>query len=148
MCPPTQSHSYTDVIFAAESNVYSKGFKHYNIRSLWPRLESVKLWLDDLDFDEFTFSETWLNDSIPSSLIDIENYDQFRQDRPAGNRGGGLITLIRQSKNIIYDTKKHIDRCISSRNAEIQVLEFKAGYHKKWSYSIAVAPRLGKSKYL
>lgn len=69
---------------ASTSNVYSKGFKlaHYNTRSLWPKLDSVKLWIDDLDLDIITLSETWLTSSTPNSLIEIDNYDLFRQDRP------------------------------------------------------------------
>lgn len=91
--------------------MYTKCFKlaHYNVRSLWPKLDNVKLWTDDLDFDVITLSETWLSSSVPNLLIAIDNYDSIHQDRPPGCRGGGLLTLIRQSKGIIYDTKKHLD---------------------------------------
>lgn len=141
-----QDPAHTHPISISESNAYAKGFKlaHYNVHSLWPKLDSIKLWIDDLDFDIITLSETWLSSSIPNSLLDIDNYDSFHQDRPPGCRGGGLLTLIRQSKNIIYDVAKHLDLCVSTRDAEIQVLEFKAGHQKKMILPNCYRPPSGK----
>ena len=78
-----------------------KGFKlaHLNIRSLFKKMDQLRILLDNSNVDVFTISETWLNPSIFSSSLNLRGYVQYRQDRGQGSnlkkRGGGLLTYIR-----------------------------------------------------
>lgn len=70
---------------------HPKGFHiaHYNVRSLIPKLDSIKLWLDSNPFKVITLNETWLTPDIPNSMLDFEDYYIHRQDRASGKKGGG-----------------------------------------------------------
>ena len=52
--------------------------------------------LSGLELGIITFSETWLNASLSSKIVEIDGYKSFRQDREGNKRkvkrGGGLIT--------------------------------------------------------
>lgn len=104
---------------------------HFNVRSITPKCDSVNLWLEEGKYEIATLNETWLNPDVPSSLLDIGNYDILRQDRATGKRGGGLITLIRKGLNIVYDPDKHKALNVSSLDTEILITELKIGHVKK-----------------
>ena len=84
-----------------------KGFKvlSLNVRSLFKKIDQCRAMLDHESLDIISFSETWLNSSIPTAALDISGYHSVRQDRNFKNtskkRGGGLITYIHQ---------KHMDK--------------------------------------
>ena len=57
----------------------------------------MKIYIKNLNFDIFTFSESWLNQNIPNYIIETTNYNIIRQDRTWNNndsalpkRGGGI----------------------------------------------------------
>ena len=54
---------------------------HLNIRSMYPKLDSIRLLLKDQSFDIFTISETWLNPTITRQELLIPGYTILRQDR-------------------------------------------------------------------
>lgn len=60
---------------------------------------------DDLDFAFFT--ETWLNNLIQDSELEMQGYSFFRKDR--SSRGGGIIMFY----------KEHI-RCVRRCDLECQ----------------------------
>lgn len=43
----------------------------------------------------FALTETWLNESIPNSLVNIDDYQIFRRDR--GSLGGGLLIYVHKN---------------------------------------------------
>lgn len=111
-----------------------KGFKiaHFNVRSLWPKIDSLNLWLSDQNLqDILTISESWLSCNTPRNLLDFPNFEVIRTDRPAGSRGGGLVTLLNKSKGIVCDPSKYADCFVMNKNAEIQVLQLKPRNIKK-----------------
>lgn len=116
-----------------KSDVSTKGFKiaHFNVRSIWPKIDSIKLWLSEYDLDIITFSESWLNNQMPSSLLDLESFEVVRLDRTTNQRGGGLLTLINKTKQITCDPMKLKNLNVSNQNAEIQALQIKPGCIKK-----------------
>lgn len=85
----------------------AKGFKiaHFNIRSLWPKIDSLN--------------------TISNDLLDLPSYEVIRLDRPPNSRGGGLVTLLNKNKDIVWDPVKHANCMIMNKNAEIQVLQIK-----------------------
>ena len=55
---------------------------HMNIRSLWPKLDTVNILLqNDIDIDILGLSESWLTNSLTDYLVNISNYDIIRLDR-------------------------------------------------------------------
>ena len=86
-----------------------KGLKllHLNVRSLFLKIDQCRIAFEDAHLDIMTLSETWLNNSIPTSAVDLANYSSLRLDRKLANtnkkRGGGLITYVHQKhqRNIV-----------------------------------------------
>ena len=66
------------------------------------KIDLLKIYIQNLQFDIFTFSESWLNSNIPNYLIETTNYNILRQDRIWNNngsntpkRGGGIGAYIK-----------------------------------------------------
>ncbi len=86
----------------ASGFLQSRGLKveHLNIRSIYNKIDSLKLLLNEKPFDIFTISETWLN-----SEISIPGYTFSRNDRD-GRSGGGTLTFVRDG--IPYKTRNDL----------------------------------------
>jgi len=69
------------------------GFIHLNIRSLLPKMDSVRIWADSTDADFIVLSETWPSKAIPNSDINISRFSLFRCDRL--KKGGGIVIYVR-----------------------------------------------------
>lgn len=61
---------------------------------MYPKLDSLKLWLLNQPLDVFTLSETWLKLSITDSEIQIPGYSCVRSDR-LHKAGGGTMAYVR-----------------------------------------------------
>lgn len=114
------------------------------MRSLIPKIESINLWLNEAKFDIITFNETWLTPNIPTSLLDFENYTIIRQDRMSGKKGGGLLTLLSKTRNILCNEAKYTHLNSSTPNIEFQVIELKIGFVKKMILINCYRPPSGK----
>ena len=60
-----------------------KGFNifHLNIRSLTPKLDQLRILLENNNVDIFSISETWLHAGISCSILSIPGYAFARYDR-------------------------------------------------------------------
>jgi hypothetical protein len=71
---------------------------HLNVRSLnfaVSKFEEIASIILNQKYDIFALSETWLNDSIPSSLFTISGYcPLIRLDRSDGRRAGGVAVYV------------------------------------------------------
>lgn len=65
---------------------------HVNIRSLLPKIDQLRAWLEYNKPSIITISETWLSTNISDSDISLNNYTLYRADR--GSRGGGVATYV------------------------------------------------------
>lgn len=69
----------------------------WNIRSLTPKMAEFELTLEKLSPDIICINESWLNETIPSSRLDITGYSLHRQDRMGKKNGvvagGGFHAL-------------------------------------------------------
>ena len=81
-----------------------KGLKiiHMNIRSLLPKIDQIRTLLINSKIDIIILSETWLNASIDSQMVNIPGYSLIRHDRSFGSksktkRGGGLSIYINEA---------------------------------------------------
>lgn len=117
---------------------------HLNARSIVPKVDSINIWLEKVKYDVVTINETWLSPNIPSSHLDISDYNIIRQDRTTGKRGGGLITLIKKDRNICYNVQNHNLLNISTPNVEMLITDLKIGQAKKMIVVNCYRPPSGK----
>ena len=83
-----------------------------NVRSLLPKAHLLISYVSLYNPTVLAFSETWLNDCVPSSLFCPGYYTSYRDDRLSGRGGGTLFLVIKddltskdiQVKNATMDT--------------------------------------------
>ncbi len=68
---------------------------HLNVRSLFPKIDLVRMFISKNPFDVFTLSETWLKPTVTNAEINIPNYLITRQDRK-DKAGGGTAIYIKE----------------------------------------------------
>lgn len=68
-----------------------------NVRSLVPKIDLVRAWVQSSDPDVLVLSETWLKKSVSDSSIDIGDYKLFRADRLS--KGGGVAIYVKSKFN-------------------------------------------------
>lgn len=84
--------------------------------------------MDHRIFDVFTVSETWLDETIESTLLAIDGYDLFRSDRsrlgPAGvKKGGGLAIYVHT--DCLSDSSKYANLNKCNEHIETQIVSQK-----------------------
>ena len=82
-----------------------RGFhiSHLNLQSINNKFDLLKIQIEQMKFHVFTFSESWLNERVPDSIIQVDGYNLVRFDRQwKGDndehikKGGGVgCTLMR-----------------------------------------------------
>lgn len=87
---PVLNNITTPEVFRARTGL---GLIHLNIRSLLPKLDAVKIWIESTNADILILSETWLNKTVSDKDIAINGYNIFRCDRP--RKGGGVAIYIK-----------------------------------------------------
>ena len=110
--------------------VNQKGLKifHLNIRSLIPKIEQLRLILEDRKIDIFSISESWLHAGVCSSIVSIPGYDLVRQDREtminehAVKRGGGLCVYYNTEMSCNSESWSRFN--VSNCDLELQILQF------------------------
>ncbi|XP_066019612.1 uncharacterized protein [Pocillopora verrucosa] len=72
---------------------------HLNVRSLTGKIDQLNLVMsNNKGPDIWTFSETWLSNSIQDEEIHLPGYNCVRRDRE-GKQGGGVVIYCRESLN-------------------------------------------------
>ena len=63
------------------------------------KIDELKDYDVEFDLDIIGITETWLNEGISNSEVDIENCSMYRKDRSEveGGRAGGVIVYVRDS---------------------------------------------------
>ena len=77
--------------FCARKNL---GFLHVNTRSILPKMDQLKVWVESSNPDVLVITETWLRRSIPYPEVNLSGYKLFRQDR--SSRGGGVAIFAKE----------------------------------------------------
>ena len=74
----------------------TRGLKvcHLNVRSLLPKIDSLRLFIRKNPFDVIAISETWLKPSTTTTELIIPNYSLTRNDR-TDKTGGGTAFYVR-----------------------------------------------------
>lgn len=71
---------------------------HLNVRSLLPKMDLLRIWVNLTDADIVVLSETWLTKSITDMDIGMGGYNVFRADRP--RKGGGVAIYVKSKFNV------------------------------------------------
>ena len=105
-----------------------------NIRSIFNKIDELSMFIKQFPADIIIVTETWLNNSISSGCINIENYSVFRKDRD--DVGGGVAIWSRYAA---LNLNSHTTPGLKSdlliiRIPSIKVLLF-AVYHPYWGTS-------------
>ena len=100
-------------------------FIHVNVRSLIPKLDEIKLLLLKRNITVLALSETWLNDSVSDSEIDIHGYVVVRKDR---NRHGGGVCLY-VNCNIAFNPRIDLKRTLSPYFRNLPLLHITIRLH-------------------
>ncbi len=68
---------------------------HIYIRSLFRKLEDIIRILTIAEVCVLGISETWLKSSVPDTMVEIENYDIYRNDctLASGKLSGGCVCV-------------------------------------------------------
>ena len=111
---------------------------HLNIRSLWQHMDEFRFYLKDSNINCATISESWLNEKIPSNLVDIQGYNLFRLDRQTLNEtdlnqtknGGGVCAYIKSDITVLPNELQDLNR--STTDIEAQWLLLQPEHQKKF----------------
>ncbi|KAL9959888.1 hypothetical protein ACROYT_G033260 [Oculina patagonica] len=92
-----------DEISSFKTNVlsyykFNMSIAHININSIWNKIDEVKLLLNEGLFDILAISETKLDSTYDSTLLQHPCYRIMRKDRKKG--GGGLLVYIRNAESL------------------------------------------------
>lgn len=73
----------------------SPGLKivHLNVRSLLPKMDMIKIWVQSTDADIVLISETWLSKYISDEHVSMAGYNIYRTDRL--KKGGGVAAYVK-----------------------------------------------------
>ena len=67
---------------------------HVNVRSLFPKIDVIRIWAKTTNEDIMVLSETWLKKFVKCS---IDGYTVFRADRMS--KGGGVTIYVKSEFN-------------------------------------------------
>ena len=74
---------------------------HWNLNSItahnFSKLTQLKAYISTYKYDFICLSETYLDSSIPNTLIDIEGYNLVRADHPTDTKRGGVCVYYKES---------------------------------------------------
>lgn len=83
-----------NICFDDFCNRNNLGFLHVNARSILPKLDQLKVWVESSNPDVLVITETWLRNSIPYPDLYLSGYNLFRQDR--SSKGGGVAIFTKE----------------------------------------------------
>ena len=91
----------------------SNGLKigQLNVRSILPKIEEIRYLLSNSGLDILCINESWLDNTICNSEINVDNYVTVRNDR--NRSGGGVLIYIKEN----LDYKERADLCVETIEA-------------------------------
>lgn len=104
-----QSYSKNEI--RGKSNLSTRNrkglvFAHLNTRSVRYKMDEIKLIAENEDIDIFTISESWLDENISDSEVNIPGFTMFRRDRKqhiVSDVGhGGTLCYVKDHINATY----------------------------------------------
>jgi hypothetical protein len=87
-----------------------------NVRSLLNKVEELTITIRKNNIDVCFLTETWLDESIPNSLIEVDGFSLFRSDR---NTNGGGVALYIKNTMVVSQIPLHTIPSITQSSSEI-----------------------------
>ena len=126
-------------------------FVHVNVRSIYTKLDELAMTYDHVDF--LLCSETWLDKRFPDTIVDIQNFKLFRNDRcnadpelilnnKVPTRGGGVLIYVNKKWSSFTSVCAQ-GTCINGDIESISVVVKKPG-HRHMLISCVYRPPRGK----
>ncbi|MES9992837.1 MAG: reverse transcriptase domain-containing protein, partial [Candidatus Thiodiazotropha sp.] len=132
------SSSMSNTLISSLDLTHNLSFVHYNVQSIFSKLEILQAELSD--FDILAFTETWLGPSIDTSDLLLHSYNTpERKDRVGDNHGGVMIYV----KDSLY-YKRRAD--LEPRNIESIWIEI-SNSHKRILFGLFYRPPNSDSNY-
>ncbi|MEL6987305.1 MAG: endonuclease/exonuclease/phosphatase family protein, partial [Bacteroidota bacterium] len=100
--------------------------EHINAQSLLCHFDEIKLLIKEREIDVLCISETWLDESINDSVVNIQDFNIYRNDK---GRGGGTCIYVRDDllvNRIIFDVDNRSDVDIEDVWLSLQYKKFKS----------------------
>lgn len=72
-----------------------------NVMSLTPKIDEVRIVLNDLNIDLGCIVESWLQEHIHDNIVAISGYNLVRRDR-IGGQHGGICIYVRKSITLCW----------------------------------------------
>ena len=125
-------------IFSSINTSHNLSFVHYNVQSIFRKLDILHAELND--FDILAFTETWLSPTDDTDDLLFQSYNRpERKDRVGDNRGGVLLYV---KENIHY--KRRLD--LEIRDIESIWIEL-ANKYKRILFGLFYRPPNSYIKY-
>ena len=96
-CPDVNSNNFSRPVSLPSQRFLLPNILLANIRSIMNKSDELSAVLRNNKIDIACITESWLNDSVPTEVVDISGYDCFRRDRCDGRRGGGVACYVRNN---------------------------------------------------
>ena len=74
---------------------------YLNARSIIGKFDQLESWVASIEPDIIGITESWTNNSIRDSELQLAGYDLFRRDRPVDRAGGGVLLYVRSTLNAV-----------------------------------------------
>ena len=72
---------------------------YFNARSVFSKLDAIKFTVNKLCPSFICVTESWLNSSIPTAAIEMDDFLVYRSDSMGANPSGGVLIYIHKSIN-------------------------------------------------
>ena len=124
---------------------------HLNTRSILNKHDLIKIQLEQMGFEIFTFSESWLTEYVNDDLIHIDHYNLIRLDRnwnegrsKMPKRGGGVGAYIHE--DLVYNAESYATYNVSKKHIECLWVEIIRKHAKNIIIGIVYRPPDGNVK--
>ena len=117
---------------------------HLNIRSLLKNFDELFVLFDD--YDIILLSETWLNNTVDSKLINRHGFTLYRQDRDnkIKKKGGGLAIYVKDEIALYVSNISQV--CDVTRNLEQMWVRVEEPGHRYYVIGVMYRPPMGSIK--
>ena len=84
---------------------------YFNARSIKMKMEELKVMIEEKKPDVIAIVESWLNEDIADSEINLKHFDMIRIDRnnESKQRGGGVLIFVNQSMKCLKVESERIN---------------------------------------
>lgn len=80
-----------------------------NVMSLTPKIDEVRIVLNDLNIDLGCIVESWLQEHIHDNIVAISGYNLVRRDRIGGQHGGICIYVRKSITYTVLENLSNLD---------------------------------------